>query len=618
MSKLLKHNFTVFIAALLSTFFFTFSVSEDVFSLFPTQPVILIQSGILILLYIIYKKIIAISNQAHNILFVILAVIISGIFSYASVMGVFFSADSSLTALSSMSAGTILKFALLLIGGFSFFYMMLLAVGSVFVLIQGISIPGLQKVCTFLFEKGTFIKALLVMTICWLPQIIIRYPGAMPIDSEVCIFQYYGLRKYTTQHPIIYTQLLGHFSDLGNALGNVSVGLFLLILLQCICLLLVLAYTIYTMKKFDAPDCFLLITLVLFSAAPVFSGYATILIVDVFYDTAILLLINELAWYLFKQNIFKKAPMHYILTVIAVLGMYFRQNGFYLMFVLIFFVALRELYLVCRKEQTIRSAALILALLFIPLCVGKVNTTLLHKKYNATKVSTRVMLALPLQQTSRYMVYNSDDLSDDEREVIGSILSYTDEEFKENYNPYNFDGIKKGFTKHLTKKDLTSYIQTWFKLFLRHPGTYINATLNQNYCLFSPLTNNSKYYGTVRSRIKEITSPDFSKLYKDITELNSSAKKGIMTYYQNFYKLPFLGLYVNQGLIDLLLLAICLYALCERNGRLLILALPLLLTLAIIFVGPAAYGHPRYTFPIHYAMPLLLCMFLSRKKEISK
>ena len=234
MSKLLKHNFTVFIAALLSTFFFTFSVSEDVFSLFPTQPVILIQSGILILLYMIYKKIIAISNQAHSILFVILAVIISGIFSYASVMGVFFSADSSLTTLSSMSAGTILKFALLLIGGFSFFYMMLLAVGSVFVLIQGISIPGLQKVCTFLFEKGTFVKALLVMTICWLPQIIIRYPGAMPIDSEVCIFQYYGLRKYTTQHPIIYTQLLGHFSDLGNALGNVSVGLFLLILLQCI------------------------------------------------------------------------------------------------------------------------------------------------------------------------------------------------------------------------------------------------------------------------------------------------------------------------------------------------------------------------------------------------
>lgn len=615
MSKVLKHKLSIFVYALLTTFFFTFSVSEDAFSIFPAQPGIVIQSVLLIFFYFLYRKLIAVCRHPHNLLFVILAVIISGVFCYASVMGVFFSADSSLAALSSITAGSILRLLLLMLGGFSFFYMMLLAVGSVCDLIRNISIPCLQKICHFLFDKGLFGRSLLIMTICWLPQILIRYPGFMPIDSEVCVFQYYGLRKYTTQHPIIYTQLLGHFSDFGNALGNVSVGLFLLVLLQCICLLLVLTYTIHTMSKFGAPNWLLFITLILFSVVPIFSGYATILIVDVFYDTAILLLMNELAWYLFKQDVFKKGSRHYLLTIIAVLGMYFRHNGFYLMVVLIFFIAIRELYLICHKEQTIRGAALILALLFIPLCAGKMNTALLYKKYNATRVSTRVMLALPLQQTSRYMVYNSDDLSDDEREVIGSILSYTDDEFKEKYNPYNFDGIKKGFTSHLTKKGLVSYIQTWFKLFLRHPDTYINATLNQNYCLFSPLTNNSKYYGTVRSRIKEISSVDFNKLYEDITELNKSAKKGIMTYYQNFYKLPLIGLYVNQGLINLLLLAICLYALCEKNGRLLLLGLPLLLTLAITFVGPAAYGHPRYTFPIHYAMPLLLCVFLSRKAK---
>nr|WP_294666425.1 DUF6020 family protein [uncultured Blautia sp.] len=613
MTKLLKHNISVFIYALLSTFFFTFSVSEDVISLFPAQSGIVIQSVILLFFYFLYKKLLSVCNPPHNLLFMILAVIISSIFCYASVMGVFFSADSSLAALSSITFAVILKLILLLLGGFSFFYVMILAIDSVSGHIRNISMPGLHKVCNYLFDKGIFIKSLLIMTICWLPQIIIRYPGSMPIDSEVCIFQYYGLRKYTTQHPIIYTQLLGHFSDLGNALGNISLGLFLLILLQCICLLLVLAYTIHTMREFNAPNWLLFITLILFSAAPVFSGYATILIVDVFYDTAILLLINELTWYLFRQNIFKKEPKHYILTIIAVLGMYFRQNGFYLMIVLIFFVAIRELYLIRHKKQTIRCAALILALLFIPLCAGKLNTSLLHKKYKATRVSTRVMMALPLQQTSRYMVYHSDDLSHEEREVISSILSYTDDEFKEKYNPYNFDGIKKGFTNHLTKKDLLAYIQTWFKLFLRHPDTYINATLNQNYCLFSPLANNSKYYGTVRSRITEITTPDFNKLYEDITVLNNSAKKGVMTYYQSFYKFPIIGLYVNQGLINLLLLAICLYALCEKNGRLLLLGLPLLLTLAIIFVGPAAYGHPRYTFPVHYAMPLLVCIFISRK-----
>ena len=613
MKRILKNNIFIFIYALLTVLFFSFSVSADTFSLWPGQGSIVVLSVFLIAVFFIYKKILSALSFQPGLLFIILAVLVSTIFSVASVMGVFFSADSSLGILSPMTAPKLLRLLMVFTGGFAFFYIAILGLSTISKAVSKISIPRIRRWTAFLFDKKCFIKSLIIMTVFWLPQIIVRYPCSIPIDSQVSLFQYYGLRKYTTQHPIIYTQLLGRFSDLGEALGNVSMGLFLLVLLQCILLLLVLAYTIYTMKQLGVPNWMLFITLLLFALCPVFVGYAITLIVDVFYDTFILLLIDELAWYLFRQDRYKKGWKHPALTAAAVLGMFFRQNGFYVVAVLILFVAGRELYLVFRKKQTLASAVLILAVLIVPLGIGKMNTSYLHGKYNATRVSTRAMLSMPLQQTARYMVYHSDELSSEEKTIIQKVIDYTPEEFAENYNPYNFDGIKHGFSRKASKKDLLAYLQVWFKLFLRHPETYINATLNQNYILFSPLANNSKYYGTAPQKLTQITDPDYGSVYSAIKS-HKSIKQKLTSYYINFCKIPVVGLYVNQGLLNLLLLAICLYSLCEKNGRLLLLGLPLLLTLAVTFVGPAALGHPRYTFPITYGMPLFFGLFLERNK----
>lgn len=609
MKKILKNNIFIFIYAFLTVLFFSFSVSEDSFSLWPSQSSIVVQTVFLIAMFFVYKKILSALSFQPGLLFIILAALISSVFAFASVMGVFYSADSSLGMLSPMTAGKLLRLLVVFAGGFSFFYIAILGISTISGFVSGLSFPRIRRWTAFLFDKKCFVKSLIVIGIFWLPQILVRYPCSIPVDSEVCLFQYYGLRKYTTQHPIIYTQLLGRFSDLGEALGNVSVGLFLLALLQCILLLLVLAYTIYTMKQLGIPNWMLFITLFLFALCPIFAGYAVTLIVDVFYDTFILLLTDELAWYLFRQDCYKKSWKHPVLTAVAVLGMFFRQNGFYVVAVLILFVASRELYLIIRKKQTFTCAVLILAVLIIPLGIGKINTSYLQKKYNATKVSTRAMLSMPLQQTARYMVYHSDELSSEEKAAIQKVINYTPEEFAENYNPYNFDGIKHGFSRKASKKDLLAYLQVWFKLFLRHPETYINATLNQNYILFSPLANNSKYYGTAPQKLTQITDPDYSAVYKTI-KTHKSIKQKLTSYYINFCKLPVAGFYVNQGLLNLLLLAICLYALCKKNGRLLLLGLPLLLTLAVTFVGPAALGHPRYTFPIAYGMPLFFGLFL--------
>jgi uncharacterized membrane protein len=74
--------------------------------------------------------------------------------------------------------------------------------------------------------------------------------------------------------------------------------------------------------------------------------------------------------------------------------------------------------------------------------------------------------------------------------------------------------------------------------------------------------------------------------------------------------MPIISLLVNQGIWSLLLAVTCLYALTRKRGKILVLAMPLLLTLAIAIVAPAVLKNPRYAYLIIYAMPLYIGTYL--------
>ena len=67
-----------------------------------------------------------------------------------------------------------------------------------------------------------------------------------------------------------------------------------------------------------------------------------------------------------------------------------------------------------------------------------------------------------------------------------------------------------------------------------------------------------------------------------------------------------------------MLLIIFLYALVEKRGKLLFLCMPLLLTLAVAFVGPMVLRQARYTYPIMYGLPLLFGLFLTQSTQKSE
>lgn len=611
--KLLKTNFSIFIYSLLIFFFITFHLQDGRLVLLPAKNAGLSDTFLLIGLFIAYRLLLrCLPRHSYHKGFHILAWIISLFFSFASVMGVFYS-TKNVDITSAVLAGpvSLIKAAAVFAGGAVLFYSAIRALDAIRTGLGNRVLPKsgkIRKAQDFLFGKNCFLKALAVLSLCWLPQVIIRYPGAVTTDSVVSLLQYYGVRAHTTQHPVTYTLLLGKFSDFGAAIGNAELGLFLLTLVQVAAFLLVLAYTVHTLKRLRVPAWCLSAALVIFAVSPVFVAYATTLVIDALYGAAFLLLMDELVYYVFLPEAYRKSWQHYLLTVIAVMSMFFRHNGIYIVAGVLVFMIVMELYLLLKKKEQLLYTFLVILALLLPMIGGKALNSHLYEQIGAKYVSTRAMLAVPMQQIARYMINHSDEIEKEDMAAIQKVMKWSPAEYEEKYNPLNFDGIKRGFNQSASKGELLDFLKVWFKLLWTHPDTYVNATLNQNYFLFSPLADNQRYYHTVRDGLQRVKSIDYSSVYQT-NEVLSGLNTSLYRLYCSFTQLPFLGLLVNQGFYSIVLLGICLYALFDKNGRLLFLSVPLLLTLAIAFVGPACYGHPRYTYPIMYSMPLFFSIF---------
>ena len=71
-----------------------------------------------------------------------------------------------------------------------------------------------------------------------------------------------------------------------------------------------------------------------------------------------------------------------------------------------------------------------------------------------------------------------------ETDAIKDVLDY--EHLAELYNPELSDDVKWTYNNEADKNAKKSYIETWFDQFLKHPLTYIEATLNNTYRYLDP------------------------------------------------------------------------------------------------------------------------------------
>ena len=602
----------IFLYSLMIFIFLSFGLQEDWIYLFRFSSDLPANTFLFAGIIFICAKISPLIFQSRTRGFYFLSLLVSMVFSLISIMAKFFQNGTSMDSYVAAHPFAVSRIGIAFIGGIFLFFGIIQIIGSLRTAAFSFHIPDtLNRILDFMYGKHCFLKSLLVMFIIWLPQILVRYPGALTVDTKVSLRQYLGVDAATTQHPVLYTVFAGKLIDLGRSIGHPAVGHYILILIQTVLMLLVLAYTLHSMKQFRINKWIYGVTLVFFAIAPIFVATATSSVIDGPYSSFFLLLITELVYYLFMHEVYRRSWIHYLLTGIAVFGLFFRQNGIYIIAAIAVTAVLMELYFILKKKQNLVYSVIFLAVLILPAAAGNTLVNHLHEQYNAQKYGTRAMLSMPVQQTARCLLEHGDEIDQDTLSSIQKVLTWDLDEYKEAYDPLSFDTVKQGFNLNASSDDIRDFLKAWLHLFSKYPDTCIDATLNQTYFLFSPETINQTYYYPygVTMKAGKYDMSEFNPSHSKLSGINSMLKQ----IYHSFGYFPVLGLFVNQGFTDLVLLALTLYALVEKRGRLLFLCVPLLLTLAIVFVGPMVLYQARYTYPIMYCLPLLYGIFFSQK-----
>ena len=466
-----------------------------------------------------------------------------------------------------------------------------------------------------LYKKHPMLTAAVGLILCWTPHIILAYPGYITTDAWTSILQYNHLRGFTSHHPPVFTVLVSVFMNIGIKLGGSNAGIFILVAIQIVACAAVLAYMIYIMNTvFNSPKWLNIGAFLIGALVPYYSGYVTVVVKDNPYSYAFLLFMIECVCLLEMGTGFFKSKKHIVLLAVSIIMVnLFRNNGKYVIvpFLMVILVCMlfkrKSLPAKKQKAEAAKQIVQVAAVFLIPLIASMAVEAAVISHYNISGGSKREMFSLLFQQTARYVKYHESEMSDEEKSAIAAILDY--DNIKEDYDPRISDPVKNKFKENVEVEDFKNYLKVWLLEFFKHPKTYVDATLNQNYCILYPGVDNDKVYEhRYHTQFDLVTQIEaFADVEKDEPSARVEIDKGIESVP---FSLPVLGMLSNGAFYNMLYIGLFIFAAYRKNGKWLLASIPIILCDAIVVLGPVVLRSPRYTFPIVYPAPILLAFYI--------
>ena len=452
-------------------------------------------------------------------------------------------------------------------------------------------------------RKHIFLISIITLVLGWAIYHIAFYPMILSKDPSFQLLQALGERtKYsdysvlldpnvniTNHHPVLHTLFLGSCLKLGRLLVNDNFGLYIYVFIQSIFMIFTLSYTLVFMKKYGVKTRYLLIVLCLYTFLPFFPLYSLNANKDVYFSLFIVWLVMILFSIIYgkeKQISIRKCIL---LFVILLLMSLFRNNGIYLVCLLFPFVIY---YLKNNRLKVLTVFGLVIVLFFS-------YTNILLPYFKITPGSDREKLSVFFQQTARYIKYNEKDLSKKDKKYINKVLNY--KTVKRKYNPNLSDPVKNTYRLTVTKKDMSNYYKVWFKGLIKHPYTYVDATINNTYGYFDSLEKHWYVY----TDYCDVVNGKIDYHYNSLYELRKiiSIYGGVMHY------VPIISLLTSIGFYIFILLSMSIYLLFKKKYKYLIVLNPLLVSLLVCISSPAN-TYFRYAMPIIFSIPLVVGLWL--------
>lgn len=434
----------------------------------------------------------------------------------------------------------------------------------------------------YIFKVASFIF------ICWLPYLIVYYPGAPSYDAISMLEQFFGYRPLTNANPYLQTLLIGIFVQIGNYFASASVGVFLYILLQVCSFIMVVAYMANLLKNIGIPKIIIRILVCIYALVPTFPLYAITIGKNTNFAIGVLLLTIFLFEVSRNPDVFvHNTPKMVLLAVVLLLICLFRNEGiFFLVGFAPCFISLAKKY---RKVFFgIFTSVLFLVVLwlkcFLPFC-------------GVQKGSSAEALSIPFMQTARCVYYYGEEMTEEEIEVIDRILQF--DTLTERYAPEISDDVKAKYNKYATDEELREYLKVYFHQFLKYPITYVDAVLNKSYGYLYPDDKGKiRPYWSVTLNFPDLDKHEFKFRPEFLTEISRS----VFGIWERSRNIPLLGYTTSIGFYFWCTFLSMFFIIRFKNRRLLYLFVPAMISLLVCVASPVN-AYFRYGLSVVFAVP---------------
>ncbi len=419
-----------------------------------------------------------------------------------------------------------------------------------------------------------------LVLVFWLPYLVICYPGSVSTDGIYQLGQAVGATQATNHHPWFSTLLMGMFAQDGNW----ERGIFLYVVFHSLVCAAAFAGIAMELHRLTKTWLWPLCAIVYYAIVPTWGGYAQTYIKDTLFYGVFAAFFLCVVMVLRTRG--KCGPGVWAgLFLLGILGALLRNNGLY--------VAVPSLLCMVLALGT-RRVKLLLAGCAAGILVVYWGWSQMLTVWGVEPGSIREMLSLPFQQTARYVVECSDELTQEEIQIIDDVLDY--DAILTDYDPRVADPVKN--TYHGDSAALKKYFGLWVKCGLRHPDIYLEATLDMVFGYFLP----GYRYGSYGGNYFLMEKPQYGI---EVEFAHPTKVNAVDQYSRLWSRTPGLLLLNAPGTHSWLLILCTAALIRKRKWYGLLSTLPIWLTLGICCVSPVN-GLVRYMLPVMACMPLLL------------
>lgn len=455
-----------------------------------------------------------------------------------------------------------------------------------------------------LWEKHPFLFPFVVLIIVWTPVLLIKYPGALTIDTVLQYRMYVGLEPRSTPHPPFGTLFYGMWIDWARNSNATNLIYFIITFVKTIAFAAVLAYALYTIKQRGVAMWMCLFAFGLFAVSPVYSGWMTVICKDSEYLILCTMTTVLMLEHLGTRRVTTSRWKMVVLAICLILMMLVRHNGVLIAVPLLLIILIEMICQKAGKKQCLRFAAYACA---IVVCAFGVKESIIVGM-NMKRVSQNDWMSLMFQQTARVVSLHEEEITPQEKELISQMFKF--DEMYWRYKPHQADLTRWNMPEdgERSPEDLRAFWKVWWQLFKRYPVDYLDATLHMNGVLFD-LQSNEPMYVSLTDHWKD--DHVYQDSFNDMSYYNAEQirplngyQRALTEYFYRFSEIPLIGQFASMGFCMELLLVMTYLCWITGRKRALYALLPSLVVASNGLLCAVVYL--RYLLPMVAAMPLWL------------